>query len=343
MREILFEQMDAPSVRAVELQIDVPLPEGFDAWFSKCLDRDATKRFPTANEAWEALVPVLGAELRAPATLAALRTASMTTDERAKLETAPTAANFEMAATAPMGGLSGMEATVDASKLAAVAASAHSTNLNVGQTVPHAAAPRSNLRMVGAFVAAALVGIVSWQVASSRAEHKQMAMQEMHRPESLPEVLPLPDLNKGPLTVPSAVFPETPIPPSSTGVALPEPPNPPTVPKVPVPPNVPGALKSTASASPKLGPFDATRAQRAADILSTNVKRICGRLPGSGPRAFSVTITFDPSGRASKATANVRMASPQSTCAQSVLEGTVAAPYDPAFGMGRVVTAVVLD
>lgn len=343
MREILFEQIDAPSIRAVELQIDVPLPEGFDTWFMKCLDREATKRFPTANEAWEALVPVLGAELRAPATLAALRTANMTIEERAKFETAATAANLEMAATAPAGGLSGMEATVDAAKLAAVAISANSTNLNVGQTVPSTNPPRSNLRMVGAFVAAALVGIVSWQVASSRAERRQMAHQESHQAEGLPAALPLPDLNNHPLNGPPRVFSEIPIPSSSMGASFPEPPTPPTPPKVPAIPKVPSPPKSTPSAAAKLGPFNATEAQWSADALARNVKHICGRMGDVGPRAFAVTITFLPTGRAEKARASVSFPSPGSTCAEGIMGGAVTSPFDPALGSGVISAAVSLD
>src|SRR5262249_31488678 len=37
------------------------LPVGFDAWFACCLERDPVRRFPTAREAIDALVPLLGA------------------------------------------------------------------------------------------------------------------------------------------------------------------------------------------------------------------------------------------------------------------------------------------
>jgi hypothetical protein len=37
------------------------LPQGFDAWLARCLDIDATKRFPSAGEAANALVPLLRA------------------------------------------------------------------------------------------------------------------------------------------------------------------------------------------------------------------------------------------------------------------------------------------
>src|SRR5690606_22308140 len=36
------------------------LPDGFDAWLARCLDVDATRRFPSAGEAVEALTALLG-------------------------------------------------------------------------------------------------------------------------------------------------------------------------------------------------------------------------------------------------------------------------------------------
>lgn len=348
MREILFEQVDAPSIRAVEFQLDVPLPEGFDAWFLRCLDRDASKRFLTANEAWEALVPVLGAELRPPATLAALRASSMSTEERAKLETAATAASLEMAATAPVGGLSGMEATVDASKLAAVAASVHSTNLSVGRTDPAVAPKPSKFRTVGAIAAAALVGVISWQVATSRAERSRLAEEEARSNNGSSEQTSAPEVREkaneiGSLAEMPNVRPDIPLPPSPADgpeIALPKLPTPPLPPAVP---KLPAAPKPTASAGPALGPFDSRAAQRSADTLASNVKHICGRLPGSGPRAFSVTVTLAPTGRTTKARANVPSPSSGTTCAESVMIGVVAPPFDPALGPGIVVAAISLD
>lgn len=59
MREILFEPIEPASKRAAEMGLDGRIPGGFDAWFARCVARDATKRFQHAREAFEALVPVL--------------------------------------------------------------------------------------------------------------------------------------------------------------------------------------------------------------------------------------------------------------------------------------------
>ncbi|HRI65154.1 MAG TPA: serine/threonine-protein kinase [Polyangium sp.] len=333
MREILFESVDAPSVRAVELQIDVPLPVGFDAWFLKCLDRDPARRFPTANEAWEALVPVLGAELRAPAQLAVLATPAGGAAERSQLEMAATApvgkTQLEMAATAAGTGLSGIEATVDASTLASLGG--HSTGLSVGQTVSTAVpAPRSNLRMVGALAAAALVAAVSWQVATSRAERQNAQAKQEHlenessglppKPPNLPGV----DLSPPPPLPPTPqVIPNEPLP-SSSGQT---------------PPKTPETPKPAPPSKPKLPPFDSEAAQRSVENLSRNAKFICGRLPG--PRSFGVTVTFAPSGKAISAKANVFVVQPTTSCVQGMVAGASVSPYDPA--MGNVSTSVAIN
>lgn len=47
LRELLLEPIPTPSVRAREHGI--ALPDGFDAWFARCVDRDPSKRFPEAR------------------------------------------------------------------------------------------------------------------------------------------------------------------------------------------------------------------------------------------------------------------------------------------------------
>lgn len=66
LREILMEPIVLASVRTKELA-GAPLPPGFDAWFSRCVDRDASRRFPNANVAHQALRQVLDAPTEAPA------------------------------------------------------------------------------------------------------------------------------------------------------------------------------------------------------------------------------------------------------------------------------------
>lgn len=332
MREILFETIDAASVRAVELGVEVPLPVGFDAWFSKCLDREASRRFPTAKEAWEALVPVLGAEVQAPAQLAALVKGAASVD-RARLEVDATVPVTEMAPTVPGSGLSGMEATVDASKLGSLGAAGNTTGLSVGQTVPTVAAPqRSALRTFGAIAAATLIGVVSWQVATSRAERhnarKENAEARLAAVEAKDQPtanVPKPGVDVAPGSAAPNVGPDAPLANSAGSAAQ----------------KVTGSLKPAAPAKPKLRPFDATAAEWHLNSLQFTVKNSCARL--SGPRAFSVTVVFAPAGHVLKARANVPMMSQTSTCAEGVYLGAHVAAFDPAGGNATMAVAVSLD
>lgn len=59
MREILFEPLERASVRAAELGRGGLIPGGFDGWFARCVQREASQRFASATEAFEALGPAL--------------------------------------------------------------------------------------------------------------------------------------------------------------------------------------------------------------------------------------------------------------------------------------------
>lgn len=60
-RESWFDPIAPPSVRAGALGITEPLPEGFDAWFSRCVHRDVPVRFAEAGQCLDALVKMLDA------------------------------------------------------------------------------------------------------------------------------------------------------------------------------------------------------------------------------------------------------------------------------------------
>ncbi len=59
LRELVLEPLAAASERAGGRA--PRLPPGFDAWFAKCVDREPSRRFRDASEAWKALRPVLEA------------------------------------------------------------------------------------------------------------------------------------------------------------------------------------------------------------------------------------------------------------------------------------------
>ncbi len=338
MREILFEPVDAPSVRAVELQIDVPLPVGFDEWFGRCLDREPSRRFATANEAWHALAPVLGAELRPPAQLASLAIANAPAADRARFEAAATAPvrtnDAAMDATMPVSGAVGTDATVDASSLAVAAMSGHATGLSVGKTVPTVtpSPTRSKWRSLGLVALIALVGAGSWKLGTSRANRERHAERELmeHSPEKTP-TRSEPSVEVVPSPAPSEVRADAPLSSSSAHE-----------PRI-APSHAPVRSKPAESAKAKLPPFDSIAAQRNADFFAISVKHICSHLTGPGPRAFGVTVTYGPAGKATNTRANVAAPSAHATCAENVLRGSTAPPFDPSYGPGMVAVSISLD
>ncbi|MEM7154765.1 MAG: serine/threonine-protein kinase [Myxococcota bacterium] len=67
--EQLFKPIEPPSVRMEEWDDESVLPEGFDAWFLRCLDRDPQRRYVDAEAASEALMALLPVDDQAASTL----------------------------------------------------------------------------------------------------------------------------------------------------------------------------------------------------------------------------------------------------------------------------------
>ncbi len=65
LRELVLEPIPVASARAKDLGVSQELisnlPEGFDAWFARCVNREVSARFSNATAAWQALAPILGA------------------------------------------------------------------------------------------------------------------------------------------------------------------------------------------------------------------------------------------------------------------------------------------
>jgi serine/threonine-protein kinase len=62
LAELLNLPIPPASQRALQLDLSVQLPPGFDPWLLRCLQRDPSLRFPDAAAAWAALAPILGGE-----------------------------------------------------------------------------------------------------------------------------------------------------------------------------------------------------------------------------------------------------------------------------------------
>ena len=76
LQEISMKPLDPPSLRAAQKGRSLPL--GFDGWFARCVVRDPAARFPTAREAFSALVPILATGGYAQATMAAVSSPQFT-------------------------------------------------------------------------------------------------------------------------------------------------------------------------------------------------------------------------------------------------------------------------
>ena len=55
LREVILDPLPPASERAAQLEAADRLPSGFDAWFSRCVDRLPERRFADAREAYDAL------------------------------------------------------------------------------------------------------------------------------------------------------------------------------------------------------------------------------------------------------------------------------------------------
>jgi serine/threonine protein kinase len=59
MKEMLFDPIERPSARAECYGLQAMIPPGFDGWFERCVERDATQRFVHGRVACEVLANVL--------------------------------------------------------------------------------------------------------------------------------------------------------------------------------------------------------------------------------------------------------------------------------------------
>jgi hypothetical protein len=60
IRELLADPLVRASERAAAFGVGERIPPGFDAWFARCVTRDAAQRFPSAGEAIPSLLALLG-------------------------------------------------------------------------------------------------------------------------------------------------------------------------------------------------------------------------------------------------------------------------------------------
>jgi hypothetical protein len=281
MREVLFEPIEAPSLRARDKGAPGRLPRGFDAWFAKCVTRDLATRFPDAKAAFAAFrdlgpVDTEGAsEAAAAVALPAEQTDPMSTrsylaSTDPKSEAVPTAAQTPPPSTPPISVTSAPTQPASSEQLAAAAA---------------ASAPAPAPRPVPAptLVAPQLSGTSAPTVVTDGAPAPVGERKS-------PIFLIAAGLGVAGLVAVFVLKPWSPAPapaaPSATPVSSAEPPT----------------SSAVTSASAPVEPVSPTRAaaMRAIEERMSSIKTTCkGK---DGPRTIEATVTFKPSGTVQSAT-----------------------------------------
>ncbi len=59
LAEVMFMPLEPASARAQKLGVDTALPDGFDAWFARCVTREPEARWKDASEAFPGLIAML--------------------------------------------------------------------------------------------------------------------------------------------------------------------------------------------------------------------------------------------------------------------------------------------
>jgi eukaryotic-like serine/threonine-protein kinase len=99
MRELLFEELVPASDRAKDLDVaEGTIPDGFNAWFARCVARDEKARFANATEMFDALDPILRDAKESPTAAAAAALSSGDVSAAS-----PLADTIEDSARAPLG------------------------------------------------------------------------------------------------------------------------------------------------------------------------------------------------------------------------------------------------
>ncbi|MBX3127711.1 MAG: protein kinase [Polyangiaceae bacterium] len=303
MREILFEPLDPPSVRAAELGLQGRIPPGFDEWFARTTCRVPAQRFADAEAAHHALTEGVlqpNASLPPPSTTGVVTLASA--PHAAPLPSAPHAAPY---------------------------ANTHApSSVHAPSPAPaRSAAPWVLALLLMGGVGIAALGAIALSVAllsedaPTLAQPAPSARAPLAPATADDEPLPQPTASVEPKREPTRTTvpakPKT----SATGASG--------------PPVTPPA--ASADPGPALGPFDFASAQKQVNQGASTARALCKNL--TGPPAIAATVHFNP---AHGGVSRVDMphgdrTTPRGGCALGPLSRAKVAPFS---GTGSVTTAV---
>ncbi|WP_437285222.1 protein kinase domain-containing protein [Sorangium sp. So ce406] len=338
LREILIEPLDPASVRATALGRAGCIVHPFDAWFARCVARDPAQRFPTAQEAFDALGPALFVDPRLA---------------RAPISVAPPGAAAAVTAAgqpSPLSLSGPTDASVDTQRppstargararasLAADPASAPAQRSRPGASVPPGSAPavassrpaegpRRPTRWGPALLACGLLGGATAAAIAYAAgrEPGEVAMAQRLPAPARPAVVGAGPADEAPAPATASAGEKAPAPPHN--------PMPLLLSKAPRPSREGDgrAAASTSVAAPQPAaarPFDHAAAHAALQRKGSTAPTHCrGK---EGPKAVTARVYFNPAGAVQRISVEPRVAmTPAGSCVQMVLSSARVPAFD---------------
>ncbi|WP_437619342.1 serine/threonine protein kinase [Sorangium sp. So ce1151] len=335
LREILIEPIDPASVRATALGRAGCVVHPFDAWFARCVAREPSHRFPTAQEAFDALGPALFVDpsaLRAPISVTPPGAAA--TGARSPLSlSGPTEVSLDTQRPPPATGGARGRASLAAEPVAA--RSSPASGARPGASVPPASAPllassapaegpRRPSRWWPLLLALGLLGGAT----AAFAYRAGSAQREVRLAQRLPAPARPTRASAGGdarATAPASEKEKAPAPPHN--------PTPPFLPRAPRPSrdaDAPATTSQPAATTPQSAaarPFDHAAAHAALQQKGSTARIHCkGK---AGPKAVAARVFFNPAGAVQRVGIEPQVAMTQSgLCVQMMLSGTRVPAFD---------------
>ncbi|WP_437886293.1 protein kinase domain-containing protein [Sorangium sp. So ce307] len=349
LREILIEPLDPASVRATTLGRAGCIVHPFDAWFARCVARDPAERFPTAQDAFDALGPALFVDprlARAPTSVAPPGAAAAVTSVGQSSPPSPSGP-AEISVDTQRPPSTGRGARARAS-LAADPASAPAQRSRPGASVPPGSAPalassapaegsRRPTRWGPVLLACGLLGGATAAViayAAGRAPGEVALARHLPAP-ARPAVV-----GAGPGDGARAPAP------ASAGEKAPAA----RIPPVPLLPraarpsregDAPAAATAAAPPTAAARPFDHAAAHAALQSKGANARVHCkGK---AGPKAVSARVFFNPAGAVQRTSLAPQVAMTQAGMCVQMMLGSARVPAFDGTELQEVSTTVAIE
>ncbi|MGK3986764.1 protein kinase [Sorangium sp. So ce136] len=339
LREILIEPLDAASVRATALGRAGCIVHPFDAWFARCVAREPSHRFPTAQDAFDALGPALFADPRAVrAPISVTPPGAAITGAGSPLSlSGPTEVSLDTQRPPPAtGGARGRPSL--AAEPVAARSSSPSSGARPGASVPPASAPllassapaegpRKPSRWGPLLLAFCLLGGATLAAVAYRAGS---ARREVRLAQRLPTPAHPTLASAGGDARATALASEKE---KEKAAAPPHNPMPLLLPKAPRPsrdadaPATPSQPAATTPRSAAARPFDHAAAHAALQQKGANARIHCkGK---AGPKAVAARVFFNPAGAVQRVSIEPQVATTQSgLCVQMMLSSARVPAFD---------------